>query len=135
MLFVLFQKFFEHIFEQIKGPLLGLFYRTEKCRSEEKRGGALASPNCCKILQKLFLSLHQNAGKVFNPVFFAKFCCKYVAFFLCLVIGVFGVSDPKRWSKFKIYNTQDLLLKHEKCIRNNVKYEWVLPIDFFFFFF
>ena len=32
--------FFEHIFEHINGPLSGLFYRTEKCRPEEIRGGA-----------------------------------------------------------------------------------------------
>ena len=37
--FFLFQNFFEHIIEQTKGLLSGLFYRTQKCRSEEIRVG------------------------------------------------------------------------------------------------
>ena len=46
--FFLFQNFFEHIFEQIKGPLSGLFYSTEKCRSEEIKGWCFKHPpkNC-----------------------------------------------------------------------------------------
>ena len=32
----------EHILEHIKGPLWGLFWRTEKCGTEDLRGGALS---------------------------------------------------------------------------------------------
>ena len=28
-------KFYQHIFEHIKGPLSGLFWRTDKCRSKD----------------------------------------------------------------------------------------------------
>ena len=35
------ESFFEHIFEHINGPLSSLFWRTEKCRTEDLRGGAL----------------------------------------------------------------------------------------------
>ena len=35
--------FFKHIFKHIKGPLLGLFFITEKCRSEDYQGMLLAS--------------------------------------------------------------------------------------------
>ena len=33
---------FEHIFEHINGPLSGVFWRTEKCRTKEIRGGAFS---------------------------------------------------------------------------------------------
>ena len=34
-LFFLFWNFFEHIFEPINAPLSGLFWDTEKCRTED----------------------------------------------------------------------------------------------------
>ena len=33
---------FEHIFEHIEGPLSGLFFITNNCKSEEIRGGAFS---------------------------------------------------------------------------------------------
>ena len=39
----LFQNFFEHIFKHINAPLSGLFWKTEKCRSEESEEVLLAS--------------------------------------------------------------------------------------------
>ena len=42
--------FFQHIFEHNKGPLSGLFFITEKCRSEDKQGVLLASANFVALL-------------------------------------------------------------------------------------
>ena len=41
--FFLFYNFSEHIFKHINGPLSGLFWRTEKCRSEDLRGGGFST--------------------------------------------------------------------------------------------
>ena len=38
----LFKNFLEHIFEHIKGPLSGLFFITDKCKTKEIRGGAFS---------------------------------------------------------------------------------------------
>ena len=38
--FLLFYSFFKHIFAHINAPLLGQFWKTEKCKSKEIRGGA-----------------------------------------------------------------------------------------------
>ena len=38
----LFQSFFKHIFKHNNAPLSGLYWKTEKCRSKEIRGGAFS---------------------------------------------------------------------------------------------
>ena len=40
--FLLILELFEHILEHINGPLSGLFWRREKCRTEDLRGGAFS---------------------------------------------------------------------------------------------
>ena len=37
-----------HIFQHIKGPLSSLFWGTDKCRSEDLRGGAFSIPQTNK---------------------------------------------------------------------------------------
>ena len=49
--FFLFFNFFKHFFEHIKGPLWGLFYRTDECSSGDLRGGAFSIRlQNCKVI-------------------------------------------------------------------------------------
>ena len=44
---------FKQIFKHIYTPLLGLFWKTEKCRSEEIRGGTFSIRRLCFKIQQL----------------------------------------------------------------------------------
>ena len=50
---ILFQSFFEHIFEHINRPLSGLIFITDKCRSEDQQGVLLVSAGPSSWLEEL----------------------------------------------------------------------------------
>ena len=59
---------FEHIFEHIKGPLSGLFWRTEKCRSNEIRGDTFSIRpfNCLFICIVVKFKVERNVKNLGN---------------------------------------------------------------------
>ena len=64
--------FFKQIFEHINGSLSGLFWRTEKCRTKDLRGGAFSIRQCdwgSKEIPKRALSMVVTLNYIFMTNF------------------------------------------------------------------
>ena len=75
---LIFLELFKHILERINNPLSGLFWRTEKCRTEEIRGGALSIRHVVSFLTDVKPKVRKKSkkfsGSFISDCFTKKYC-------------------------------------------------------------